>query len=107
MEICFKNKKLQKLCENHTKLKVKYGIVKAKRIVMRIGDLIDAVSLYDVSKLPQTGFHPLHHNRQGQFAIYTQQPYRIIFIIQNGSPDDLKSITSIEIIPINENYHQK
>ncbi len=105
MEICFKDKKLHKLCENHAKLKAKYGDLKAKRIIMRISDFLDSINLYDVSKLPQARLHPLQKNRKGQFAVDTLHPYRMIVVPLDGTRDDLKSITSIEIISINENYH--
>lgn len=105
MEICFKDKKLHKLCENQAKLKAKYGDLKSRRIIMRIGDFSDSVNLFDVSKLPQTRLHALQKSRKGQFAVDTLHPYRMIITPLDGTRDDLKSITSIEIISINEDYH--
>jgi proteic killer suppression protein len=105
MEICFKDKKLQKLCEHHIKLQAKYGKLKAHRILLRIGDLQDALNLQDVQMLPQARLHPLQGNRKGQFALDTEHPYRLIIVPQNGINNDLCSITKIEIISINEDYH--
>ena len=105
MEICFKDKKLQKICEQHTKLQVKYGELKATRILLRIGDLQDALHLMDVKQLPQARLHPLQGNRHGQFALDTLHPYRLIIIPMNGNIDDLNTITKVEIISINEDYH--
>lgn len=86
-------------------MKAKYGDIKAKRIIMRIGDLLDATNLYDVSKLPQARLHPLQQNRKGQFAVDTLHPYRLILTPKDGTTDDLKTITIVEIISINEDYH--
>lgn len=72
---------------------------------MRIGDFSDSINLYDVSKLPQARLHALQKNRKGQFAVDTLHPYRMIIVPLDGAKDDLRSITSIEIISINENYH--
>lgn len=105
MEISFKDKKLHKLCENISKLKVKYGELKSKRILMRIGDLIDATNLYDVSKLSQARLHTLQQNRKGQLSVTTIPPFHLIFLPLDGAVDDYKSITSVEIISINENYY--
>ena len=105
MELSFKNQKTQKLCEDCKKVIAKYGNTKAKRIIMRIGDLLDATNLYDVSKLPQARLHPLQGNRKGQFSIDTFHPYRMIFIPLDGEIGNFKTITSVEIISINEDYH--
>lgn len=105
MKICFKDKKLHKLCENSAKLKAKYGKIKSRRIIMRIGDLMDATNLYDISKLPQARLHLLQNNRKDQFAVDTLHPFRMILIPLDGSKNDIRSITSVEIISINEDYH--
>lgn len=105
MEIRFKDKKMQKLCEQSAKLRAKFGELKAKRILMRLGDLLDAVHLYDVSKLPQTRLHPLLGSRKGQFAVDTVHPYRMILLPCNGTVEDLHTITEVEIISMNEDYH--
>ncbi len=105
MEICFKDKKLQKICEQHTKLQAKYGELRARRILLRIGDLLDALNLSDVKKLPQARLHPLQGDRKGQFALDTVHPYRLIIRPQNGNVESLDTITKVEIISINKDYH--
>lgn len=104
MELEFKDKKLQKHCENEKDLQKKYGVVQAKIILIRLNQLQAAENLYDISKLPQVRLHPLSGDRQGEFAVDVQQPKRLILIPQNGSLNDHKTITKIQIIEI-VNYH--
>lgn len=104
MELEFKDKKLQKYCQSEKDLLRKYGKFQAKIILIRLNQLQAAENLYDISRLPQVRLHPLSGDRQGEFAVDLQQPKRLIFIPQNGSLNDYKTITKIQIIEI-VNYH--
>ncbi len=66
---------------------------------------MDSQHLQDVKMLPQARLHPLQGDRKGEFALDTIHPYRLIIIPLNGSTDDLTTITKVEIISINEDYH--
>ena len=104
MEISFINNKLQKTCEDHSKLKSKYGAQQAQRIVRRINELQAAANLYDITQLPQVRLHPLHGDRKGQFAVDIVHPYRIILLPMNGDVTDLRTVTIVEIKAILD-YH--
>lgn len=104
MEICFKDGKLQKLCENTDNLQKKYGDIQAKKITQRINELLSAENLCDISKLPQTRLHLLSNNYKGHFAVDLKHPYRLILWPENGLTSDLKSINKIRIVTIID-YH--
>lgn len=104
MKISFKDRKLQKFCENHKKLTIKYGNIKAEKIIRRINELSSSENLYDISRLPQARLHLLKNNWKGHFAVDISHPYRLILRPINGNKINLKSITSIQIIMIID-YH--
>jgi len=105
MEISFSSSKLQKLCEDHKQLKRVYGNLQSDRIIRRINELQAAENLFDISKLPQTRLHHLKNNLKGFWAVDIMQPYRVLVKPLNGSNEDLKSITKIEITEIGKDYH--
>ena len=104
MEISFNSKKLKKNCEDHKKLKASYGAIQSSRIIQRISELQAATNLYDISKLPQARLHSLVGDKKGQLAVDILHPYRIILLPLDGNTEDLKTITSIEIVSIID-YH--
>lgn len=104
MEISFSTRKLQKTCENHTKLKKKYGDIQARRIIQRLNELQAAANLHDISQLPQARLHPLTGNRKGQVAVDILHPYRIILLPLDGDKTNLETVTIIQIISIID-YH--
>ncbi len=104
MNIEFKNNKMKELCENYKLLVRKYGDQQAKKIVIRINELIAAENLFDISKLPQTKLHSLSGNLQDHYAVDLKQPFRLLLFPLNGDKTDLKTITSIKLIDIVD-YH--
>ena len=104
MEISFSSSKFKKLCEDHSKLKAKYGDIQASRIIRRISELQAAANLYDISQLPQTRLHPLTGDRKGQLAVDILHPYRIILTPSDGNIADLRTVTIIHIVSIID-YH--
>lgn len=105
MEVFFRTTKMQKFSEDHKKLGKKHGVIQAEKIIKRINELKASESLYDISRMPQTGLHPLSGDLEGKFAVYIQQPYRMIFKPLNGEISELRTITKIEIVEIYCDYH--
>ena len=97
MEVTFRTTKIQKLCEDSTKLARKYGKIQASLIIQRINELKSADNLHDISKLPQLRLHPLKGSLKGLFSLDIQHPYRIYIEPQNGDNNELKTITEVEI----------
>lgn len=112
MNISFQNKKLEKLLGNPSKLRRELGPLRAKLFLLRLGSLIDAVTLEDVRHVPGN-FHELKSGRKGQWACDLDQPYRLIFEPhEEPIPTDSTGryvwleIKGVEIIEIT-NYHGK
>lgn len=105
MEISYKNKKLEKSCGTEEYAKACYGNC-AKKVVQRLGQLYAAIDLTDIQKDPSAHLHQLKGDKDGQLAINTKQPFRIIFIPE-GDFDILNysTIRKIKILEININYH--
>jgi len=113
VEIKYKSRKLQKACLQQRKGDAEWGLVQAKRMRQRIKELQACESLADMFLFPGARFHALHHNREGQFAVDLQHPYRLILEPLGDPlayrPDgglDLTRITAVRIIEV-EDYHGK
>lgn len=110
MEIFFKSKKLQKLCENPRKLIKSLGQMRAEKLLTRLDDMYAAETLEDTRYLPGH-YHELVGDRKGQWACDLDQPYRLIFEpTEKPIPTDdngkyiWAAITIIDIIEIAD-YH--
>ncbi len=80
MEIRFASQKLQRLCNNQSKLRGEFGPVCAKKIQRRLDELNAAGCLEDMRHLPQARCHELIADRQGQLAVDVEHPKRLIFL---------------------------
>lgn len=76
MEIRFKDKKLQELCEQERVAKRKLGNNMARKLKARWEDLIAASN---VTELQAGRPHPLEGDRAGQFALDLVHPRRLVF----------------------------
>jgi toxin HigB-1 len=108
VEIHFKNKKLQELCQTTRQMKKKWGNELSQKLMARLADL-DAAS--NVSELIAGRPHPLDYDRKGQFAIDLNNMMRLIFEPANDpipkcsdGTVDWKKVTVIRIICIGD-YH--
>ena len=104
MEIVYKNKKLQKLAENHKKLYQKFGKDCGELIILSLVYLSASASLLNIP--PAIRPHPLKGKLNGKFAVDTKHPYRLIFApIGEYNINDYSTIKSLMIIDLNCNYH--
>lgn len=113
MNISYKTKKLEKLCNSNKELTKKFGAV-AEKAMGKLAFLDAAECLEDVSHLPPYSRHELQGGRKGQFSIDLagrNNANRIVFV-PNHDPVprkkdggyDLRSITMIKIIEMGD-YH--
>ncbi|MBD2569494.1 killer suppression protein HigA [Anabaena lutea] len=110
MEITFKNKKVQKLCERDTEAKKKHGADNAKKLKARMRELI---TVENVTSLTAGKPHRLIDDRLGQYAVYLAEGKRLVFepdndpvpLKEDGSID-WEQVTKICILEI-VNYHPK
>lgn len=76
MEISFKDESLKDLCEQAKLAQRKLGAPMAKKLRVRLADLMAATS---VTELCAGRPHPLTGDRAGQFALDLVHPQRLVF----------------------------
>ncbi len=104
MKISFKSKKLKKKLEAKKELEKAYGTRQAKKITQRMNELYAAESLQDIKHIPSSRLHQLSGNYKNCFAIDLLHPYRLIIKPEDGEIEDLKTITLVEVVKV-EDYH--
>ena len=80
MDIAFKQDSLRKCANDHRHAQRKLGPLRAKKYLLRLQQMHDAVCLEDLRNVPQADFHELKANRKGQLACNLDHPYRLIFV---------------------------
>ena len=109
MEITFKSKKFQRVCEDGGKLIAQYGRQNARKIVRRLNEIEAAESLGMLVQYRIGRCHPLTENRHGQFALDVEHPLRLIIepIFEDGqSWEDWPRIRKILVVEVTD-YHDE
>ena len=113
MRIKFKTEDMKKLCESSRDLKKQYGQARARKLQKRLLVLKDAPCLEDVPHTPPERRHQLKGNRDEEFAVNIDGPWRIIFKLDHTDVPrkedggiDIKQVTSIVILNVCEDYHK-
>lgn len=111
MEICFRTKKLQRICSEEKEMLKILGRKCTEKLKQRMMELKAADSLSDMSHLPPTRCHELTGNRAGQFSVDLQQPLRLLFIpindpipVQDDGGIDRRRVTEIEIFEMADTH---
>jgi len=111
MDIVFATRKLEKVFNQEKELVREYGQRMARTIMMRMGVLKGARNLTQVPTTRPPRRHQLSQDRDEQFAVDLDHPYRLVF-----KPDhdpiprktdggiDIDSVTAIEILGVID-YH--
>lgn len=110
MKLEFKSRKIKKLCENPKEAQKEYGSQIGCKLTLRVNELRAATSLLDISKLSRVnGFHSLHGDREGEYAVDLVHPFRLVFRSIIDDDNNTGDLSSIDIIRIEEvvNYHGK
>lgn len=81
MEVIYRTKNLERICTEFNVTRRHYGKDIAKKIHLRIKQLKAAKSIDEIMLLPYPigRCHPLHGDREGQYAMDLAQPHRLIF----------------------------
>ena len=107
MEISFKDRKLQEICQSSKLMKKKYGDL-SRKLQARLADLSAADNVLEI---PVGRPHPLMYGRREQYAVDLTNMIRLIFEAANepiprnsDGTVDWKRVTMIRIVEI-EDYH--
>ncbi|MCP4401749.1 MAG: killer suppression protein [bacterium] len=111
MDIVFKTKKLQKICNNYKLLQKEFGQEQAKKIRLRLDDLRAAECLLDISPFPPSRRHELVGNMKGKFSVDVKHPYRLILEPVTQPPPlkddggiDLEQVIVIRILGVEDTH---
>jgi len=111
MDITFRDRKLEKTCNDFKQLQKAHGEKQARKIRQRLDELHAADSLADISHLPPQRRHQLSGDRKGQFSVDVVFPYRLLFLPANnplplieGGGLYLSKITIILILGVEDTH---
>jgi plasmid maintenance system killer protein len=110
MEIIFKSKKFQKICNSEKELIRAYGKNCARKIRSRLDDLQAAINLEAFRTLPGR-CHELKGNKKWQLSLDLEHPLRLIFEPLNQDIArkehggmDWNLVTAVEIINVEDTH---
>lgn len=111
MLVSYRTRAMEKDCADDRNRKRAFGTGRAKRLTVRLSQLLAAEDLEDLRHAPGH-FHPLRGDLAGEFAADLDGPFRLIFepvladeagnVPSNGN--DWSAITHVRILRI-EDYH--
>ncbi len=111
MEVFFRRKQFQKVCNSESVMLCELGKKQAQKLKQRLLELRVAASLEEISKVPPPRCHELAGDRKGQLSVDLDHPFRLIFIPANdpvpAKPDgglDWAGVTSVEILEIADTH---
>lgn len=78
MEVSFRGARLAKLCTDKTLRQRKLGPERAKKVLLRLNQMSAAEHLGELVALPQARCHQLSVDRDEQFSLDLDGPYRLI-----------------------------
>ncbi|MEX0614153.1 MAG: type II toxin-antitoxin system RelE/ParE family toxin [Pirellulales bacterium] len=79
MEIAFRSRRIEKLCNSAKEMRAKLGERTAKVLQQRLAELKAADTLDDLGKMPGARCHELAGDRKGQLAVDLVHPKRLVF----------------------------
>lgn len=85
MDVTFRTKKLRRYFEDSAGGIRALGPEVAKRYVLRINTIKGARDIEELKRLPALRCHPLHGDREGQWAIHLTKFMRLIFTLTGES----------------------
>jgi proteic killer suppression protein len=111
MERCFYAKKLQRICSSEERMRKRWGVATAKKLMQRFAEFEAASSLAIIAKLPGARLHFLKGDRKGQLAVDAGNALRLV-LEPNHNPIpkkrdgslDLSGVTSVAIVDVTD-YH--
>ena len=83
MQITFRNRKLEKLCNSDKEMRGKLGLRMADKLQQRLNELTAVETLDEMRQLTAARCHELSGNLKGKLAVDLVHPDRLIF-----SPDN-------------------
>ena len=83
MIVTYKNKTLEKICNDFSKAMRNYGENIAQKLYQRLNEIRAAESVEFMIQYHIGRCHPLEGNRNGQYSVDLAQPYRLVFTVKD------------------------
>ncbi len=77
MEVGFNSSRLAKLCADPALRRRRLGDERSKKVLQRLNQMDAAANMADLMALPQARCHQLTHDRDEQFSLDLDGPYRL------------------------------
>lgn len=94
MDVEYKSKSIRKVCTDASAAERKYGLKMAVKIQQRIDEIQAASGVEELIQFHIGRCHPLHQDREGQYAMDLVHPMRLVFT-KKGNEIQIAYITEI------------
>ena len=78
MEVGFRNARLAKLCTDPSSRRRRLGEGRARKLLLRLNQMTAATNLDELRALPQARCHQLEADRDEQFSLDLDGPWRLV-----------------------------
>lgn len=88
MKVAFRNRQLERAFSDEKQVR-RWGPQVGPRCIDRVRRILDAGGVDDLYELPALRFHPLHQDREGEYAIVLTGRWRLIvtlYEVEDGEP---------------------
>jgi plasmid maintenance system killer protein len=107
MQIIFASGRLLKTCTDPKIRQQRLGVERGTKVFLRLTQLRASTTLKELATLPQARLHQLTKNRDEQFSVDLDGPYRLIFEVLDDPiprlPDggiDVTQVRGVRILEI-------
>ncbi len=111
MRVTFTNGRMAKDCSSDSQRRRRFGAERARKIQLRLDQMRAAASIAELMTLPGARCHQLTANRDEQFSVDLDGPYRLIFEVDMGvvprRPDgglDVGAVDAVVVIEIRDTH---
>jgi len=111
MRVTFTSGKLAKDCSSDRERLRRFGAERARKLKLRLDQMQAAASITELMTLPGTRCHQLSTDRDEQFSVDLDGPYRLIFEVdvdpvprRQDAGIDLDAIDAVAVIEIADTH---
>lgn len=107
MQVSFVSAKLQRDCSSDRARQRRFGAERAKKIRLRLSQMQAARTIAELMRLPGARCHQLRGDRDEQFSVDLDGPYRLIFEVdtdpiprRDDGGIDVETVDAVVVIEI-------
>ena len=111
MRVSFDNARLQRDCSSNKDRQRRFGAERARKLRLRLSQMQAAASIAELMTLPGARCHQLRGDRDEQFSVDLDGPYRLIFEVdvdpeprRDDGGVDVEAVDAIVVIEITDTH---